>query len=487
MSIKRNFIYNLSYQILVMIIPLITTPYISRVIGPEGIGIQSYTLSIVNYFILFIMLGINNHGNRSIAMVRDNKEKLSKTFFSIYAIQMVMFVIVIALYGIYVVFIVNEYKQLFFIQSIYIISALLDINWFFFGLEKFKLTVVRNTVIKIASVLCIFMLVKDSNDICIYSFILAMSSLINQLVLWKYLFKEIKICKVSINNIIENIKPILILFIPVISISIYKVMDKIMIGSISDVIQLGYYENSEKIINIPMGVITALATVMLPKMSNLQGKGKDKESKRYILLSIEFIMIMSFGSIFGLIGVSPVLIPLFLGEEFTHCINIVSMLSITILFLSWANVIRTQYLIPKKKDKIYIYSTILGSIVNFLTNFILIPKLGAIGAAIGTIFAEGVVAVYQTIMVRHELDIKEYMKKNIFYVIPGIIMCIIVRYIGNRLENSMITGMIQITIGGITYCLISLIYMIISKNELLENIIKRNNTNVKGVRNLRNI
>ena len=153
MSVKKNFIYNLSYQILIMILPLITTPYISRIIGPERNGIQSYTYSIVNYFVLFAMLGVNNHGNRSIAMVRNDKEKLKRTFMSIYSVQFIMSAIMIALYSIYIIFIAKENKIIFIIQAIYIISALLDINWFFFGIEQFKLTVIRNTIVKLTSVL----------------------------------------------------------------------------------------------------------------------------------------------------------------------------------------------------------------------------------------------------------------------------------------------------------------------------------------------
>ena len=153
MSVKKNFIYNLSYQVLVMILPLITTPYISRVIGAEGVGIQSYTYSIANYFVLFAMLGVNNHGNRSIAMVRNDKEKLNRTFMSIYLIQVIMSILMIILYIIYIIFFAKSYKIIFIIQLIYIIGALFDINWFFFGMEQFKITVIRNTIIKLISVM----------------------------------------------------------------------------------------------------------------------------------------------------------------------------------------------------------------------------------------------------------------------------------------------------------------------------------------------
>lgn len=472
MSIKKNFIYNFAYQVLVIILPLITTPYISRVIGPEGIGIQSYTYSIANYFVLFAILGISNHGNRSIAMVRDNDEKLNRTFSSIYLVQFIMSIIMIILYLLYSIFVVNDNRIIFIIQSIYIVSSLLDINWFFFGMEEFKLTVVRNIIIKIASALSIFIFVKKSNDLYLYSLILALGNLISQIVLWVYLERYVKFVKVTKEEILTQIKPILILFIPVISISIYKIMDKIMLGSMSNMIEVGYFENSEKIMNIPLGFITALGTVMLPKMSNLYANGNESEGKKYIGLSLDFIMFISFGSMFGLIGVSPVLVPIFLGDKFINCINIVSMISVIIIFLAWANVIRTQFLIPRKKDKIYIVSTGIGAVVNLLINFLLIKKYGAIGATIGTIFAEATVCVYQSIMVRKELNIKVYIKRSIFYIIPGSIMCIVIRLLEKLLGQSIITGIIQIIVGGSLYIILCVIYMIVLKNEIVINNIK---------------
>lgn len=472
MSIKKNFIYNFAYQVLVIILPLITTPYISRVIGPEGIGIQSYTYSIANYFVLFAILGISNHGNRSIAMVRDNDEKLNRTFSSIYLVQFIMSIIMITLYLLYSIFVVNDNRIIFIIQSIYIVSSLLDINWFFFGMEEFKLTVVRNIIIKIASALSIFIFVKKSNDLYLYSLILALGNLISQIVLWVYLKRYVKFVKVTKEEILTQIKPILILFIPVISISIYKIMDKIMLGSMSNMIEVGYFENSEKIMNIPLGFITALGTVMLPKMSNLYANGNESEGKKYIGLSLDFIMFISFGSMFGLIGVSPVLVPIFLGDKFINCINIVSMISVTIIFLAWANVIRTQFLIPRKKDKIYIVSTGIGAVVNLLINFLLIKKYGAIGATIGTIFAEATVCVYQSIMVRKELNIKVYIKRSTFYIIPGSIMCIVIRLLEKLLGQSIITGIIQIIVGGSLYIILCVIYMIVLKNEIVINNIK---------------
>lgn len=467
MSAKKNFIYNVIYQILILILPLITTPYIARVIGPEGVGIQSYTYSIANYFLLFAMIGINNHGSRSIAMVRDNKEELSRTFFSIYSLQVITSIFIAICYLVYIIFIAKEYKVFFWIQMIYVISAAFDINWFFFGMEQFKLTVIRNTAIKLLSVCSIFLFVKEYSDLYIYSLIIAGSALISQLVLWKFVRKFISFTKVSLENIKNQIKPILILFIPVIAISIYKIMDKIMIGSMSSVTQVGFYENSEKIINIPLGIITALGTVMLPRISNLQQKGNNNEIKKYMSISMEFVMIIAFGAMFGIIGVAPILIPIFLGDKFNECISIVSLLSITLLFIAWANVIRTQFLIPRKFDKIYVVSTILGAVINFISNLFFISEYGALGATIGTILAEASVAIYQTIMVRKYLEINIYFKKSIVYLIPAIIMLLCIRSMQDLFVKPILTAIIQIIAGGSIYCLLVFLYMIISKNYLL--------------------
>lgn len=473
MSVKKNFIYNIIYQILIILLPLITTPYIARVIGAQGVGMQSYTYSIANYFVLFAMLGINNYGNRSIAMIRDNKEKLSITFMGIFSLKAIMTIIVMGIYIIYILIIDNEYKVLLLIQFIYIISAFVDINWFFFGMEQFKTTVFRNVIIKLLSVCSIFLFIKDSKDIYFYSLILALSNLISQLVLWRFIKKFVKFKKIKLKDIAIHIKPMIILFIPVVSVSIYKVMDKIMIGQMSSIIQVGYYENSEKIINIPISFIIALGTVMLPKISNLQSKGRVDQIERYISLSMDYTSFISIGAIFGIIGIAKIFIPIFLGNDFIDCILIVSLLAITIIFIAWANVIRTQYLIPQKKDKVYIKSTILGAIINITINIILIERLGAIGAAIGTIFAEASVCIYQTLKVRKELPVLKYLRRSIFYFIPGIIMYIIMNYISNTIGESLVSAIIQIIIGGVIYCIISLLYMIKVKNEVALNLLSK--------------
>ena len=297
-NVKKNFIYNIMYQILVMILPLITAPYIARVLGTEGVGIYSYTYSVAYYFVLFAMLGLNNYGNRQVAKVRDDKDKLSKTFISIYCMQLITSAIMILCYIIYLMFFIKENLNIAIIQIIYLISTAFDINWFFFGLEKFKLTVTRNTIIKILTVICVFIFVKTRDDLYKYTLIMSIGTLISQLMIWPFVKKSVKFVKISIKDIFKHIKPCLILFIPVIAVSLYKIMDKVMIGNMSTMEQVGLYENSEKIVNILTALITALGTVMLPKISNLLANGEKEKSKQYIEKSMEFTIISSVTTIF---------------------------------------------------------------------------------------------------------------------------------------------------------------------------------------------
>ncbi|MBB5266379.1 O-antigen/teichoic acid export membrane protein [Catenibacillus scindens] len=466
-SVKKNLAYNIVYQILVVILPLITAPYISRCLGATAVGIYSYTNSVAYYFLLFAMLGISNHGNRCVAAVRDNKKKLSKTFTSIFLLQLTTFLIAIFLYIVYCVCIVRDNKLIAFLQLLYVASGLFDISWLFFGLEQFKITVTRNILIKLFTVICMFIFVHNPNDLWKYTLIMSAGTFLSQLYLWRYVKKYIRICKVKLGDVLENFKPVLILFVPVLAYSIYRVMDKIMLGNMSTYEQVGFYNNAEKIVNIPMGVITALGTVMLPRMSNIIARGESSKTVQYIRLSIKLVTLISSAIAFGLMGVSNVLAPVFFGKDFAACSSIIALLSITVFFISWANVIRTQYLVPKHYDKIYLTSTITGAVVNLLINSLMIPHFGANGAAIGTIFAEFSVMFIQMVLVRKQLPIFKYIFTYIPVLISGVIMMIVVNCIGFALELNIITLVIQIAVGAIFFSIAVMAFFIISKDELI--------------------
>lgn len=421
-SIKQNFIYNFSYQILTFIIPLITTPYVSRVLSAEGIGRYSYSYSIAYYFVMFIMLGISNYGNRTVASLKNNKKDLSKFVCNAIALK---FTIGIILLIAYFLFCIYDQDMVTYIMSLYVISALFDITWLFFGLEEFKITVFRNTIFKIIATVCIFIFVKKQEDIYIYTLIMVSEILISQLYLWKYIKKYINPVKPSIIEMKKQIKPNLVLFIPVIAISLYKMMDKTMLGYFNGAIEVGYYESTSKIMSIPVGFIVAFGTVMLPRISFLYSIKDNNKIDDYFEKGIFFAIAISSVLAFGIVSVAKEFVPLYFGNGFEKCIYLMYVLLPTCIFQSIANVVRTQYLIPLKKDNIYIKSVTIGAITNLIINICLIPYFQSIGAAIGTFFAELSVCFYQCYKIKNETTVWKTIKKSVPTFIFAIIMAII--------------------------------------------------------------
>lgn len=470
-SVKKNLIYNFAYQILAVALPLITTPYISRVLGPTKVGEYSYAYAIAYYFVMVTMLGLNNYGNRTIAAVRDDKEKLSKEFCSIYVMQFFFGCISLVAYVFYGILFSNEIMT--WVVSLYVISAIFDVNWFFFGLEQFKLTVTRNTIIKLFTTICIFIFVKSQDDIYKYALIMVLGILISQLILWQFLRKYIAFTKVTVKDVIRHIKPNLILFIPIISISLYKVMDKIMLGAMTTKTEVGLYESSERIIQIPMALIQSMGTVMLPKITNLISNNDEKSTKSYFSSSIMLVMFLSSSMCFGIMGVARYFVPLYYGDKYLKCVDLFQILLPSCVFLAFANVIRTQFLIPRKKDRIYIISVILGAVVNIAINFVLIPRYESIGAAIGTLIAEITVCIYQAWMIRNEVEIAVYARNSLIFVCPAILMYLLLLLIRPSF-STIVNLFILVLVGGIFYitCLL-LILTLTHKLYLVKALIKR--------------
>lgn len=468
-SVKKNFIYNSVYQILILLVPLITTPYISRVLSPEGIGIYSYNFSIAYYFSMFTILGLNNYGNRTIAAARDDKMELSRNFISIYIMQLIATVLVTIVYSLYCFYVAKNIIANIFI--IYLISSLFDINWFFMGIEKFKLFVVRNTLVNLLSVICIFIFVKKTNDLIAYILIMVLGRLLGLISVLPILKKYIVIVKVNYKDVLKHIKPNLILFIPVLAVSLYKIMDKIMLGIISTQTEVGYFESSEKIIKIPLALITSLGTVMLPRMSNLVSRNETEKAKKTIEKSLYFAIFLSCSCSFGIMSIAKYFVPWFYGEEYLKCILIFQILMPSCIFLAMGNVIRTQYLIPYKNDKIFLNSVILGAVVNLIINFLLIKNFASVGVSIGTLTAEMVVCLYQVFYTRDYINFKRVFKNGIPFFISGILMYAILVKLDMPFHSFFVNMIMSIILGIIIYILFFLLFihiLKIKKREYLE-------------------
>ena len=468
-TITKNYIYNLIYQILVLILPLITTPYISRVLGAENIGIYSYTISIVTYFILFGSLGVALYGRRQIAYEQEKGKKYSKTFWEIFLLRIITMLISTIIF--YCIFVNGEKYQLYYkILLLELLANCFDISWFFQGLEEFKKTVTRNVIIKLISVICIFTFIKTHEDLPMYFVIYLLSTLIGNISLWFYLPKFLKKVRLKQLNLVKHIKPTIGLFIPQIAIQVYTVLDKTMIGFIiSDKSEVGFYEQSQKIIKVLLTIITSLGTVMLPRIANIFEKGNKTQVNTYMKKSFNTVYLLAFPMIFGIIAVSPNFVPIFFGQGYERVVSLMSITSLILLFIGLSNATGTQYLLPTKRQKEYTISVIIGALANFILNICLIWKFGAIGASIGTVVAELTVTLVQIYFVRKDFNIKKviFLAKN--YFISALVMFIVCIIVEKIVKDNVETLIAQLVLGVITYG----ICLLILKDEFLQEIICR--------------
>ena len=463
-SIKKNYMYNMFFEVLKIIVPLITTPYLSRVLGAEKIGIYSYTLSITTYFILFGSLGVAMYGQREIAYLQDRKHERTKTFFEIFIMRFIT--LGISLFIFYLVFVLHgAYSMYYKILILEIIANAIDISWFFQGLEEFKKTVIRNSLVKIISVICIFVFVKNQNDLTKYFFIYVLSTLLGNISLWVYLPKYVEKIRFKELKIFKHFKPTIGLFIPQIAIQVYTVLDKTMIGAIiEDKSEVGYYEQAQKIVKLLLTIATSLGTVMVPRMANTFANGEYKKMKEYMMKSFQFVLVLALPLMFGTISIADKFVPVFYGLGYDKVVYLLIVISPVLLAIGLSNVVGMQYLLPTKKQKEFTISVTLGAIVNVILNSILINLWKSIGASIATVIAECTVTGIQFYLVRKEISIIEVLKIAKNYFIASIIMFCISIILGKFINNNMLSIILQALCGGIVY----LIALIVLKDKIVE-------------------
>lgn len=476
-NVKKNYMYNLIYQILIMIIPLITTPYLSRVLGAENIGIYSYTLSITTYFILFGSLGVAMYAQREIAYNQENKFERSKIFREIFSLRFIT--LLISLVFFYITFCnKGEYRVYYTIFMLEIIANIFDISWFFQGLEEFKKTVMRNVIVKLISVICIFLLVKTSYDLNKYILIYVLSTLLGNLSLWIYVPKYIEKVGIKNLNVFRHFKPTISLFIPQIAIQIYTVLDKTMIGFfVLDKSEVGYYEQAQKIVKLLMTIATSMGTVMMPRIANTFAKGDTKKLREYMYSSFSFVTMLAVPIMFGIISISNKFVMLFFGNGYEKVAPLICIISPIIIFIGLSNVIGTQYLLPSKQQKKFTLSVLFGAIINFILNIFLIKRMESIGASIATVIAELSVTVIQFYFVRKEFEFIKILKMTYKYFISSLIMFFISMIIGHFINSNLVSVIVQVIISTIIYFGILLLlkdkFMISNLEKIESSVLKK--------------
>ncbi len=464
-SIRKNYLYNLLFQILTILIPLITAPYLSRILGVSGIGISSYTLSIVSYFILFGSVGVASYGQREIAMNRNDIRKRTKIFWELFIYKFLTTCVSIIAY-IFLLLSDNQYNIIYGILSLNILASALDISWFFQGLEEYKMISIRNILVKVLFTIFIFIFVRTSNDLNLYILLNSISLLVSSLALWIKIPKFLS--KISRNEIkiFNHVKGTLIYFLPQIATQIYTMVDKTMLGLITgSEIENGYYEQAYKIINISLTILTSLNTVMSPRMSFLYKLNKKTEIKLRLKKSFQFISFLSIPMVFGLIAITPGFVSWFFGEGYEKVTILLPLFAPIIFIIALSNCLGAQCLTPCGKRGKSAIALWVGAIVNVVINLLLIPKFGSIGAVIASVIAELIITILYFGLSREYIKLTDFIKCSWKNLIASLIMFLILKYIGNQFDISVINTFLEIIIGGVIYVVI---LILLKDNFMLE-------------------
>ncbi len=459
-SVKKNLSYQFIYQVLILIVPLIIAPYLTRTLGDTAIGIYSYSYSIGQIFVVIANLGIAKYGQRLIAEKKEDSEKLRKSYWSLFVVHAIVSIVVFIIYILFSIFIVKEDKIIFLLQGFYVLSAFFDITWLFYGIEQFKNVVIKNTFVKIIEFILIFTFVKDSSDLYIYTIIMSFSVMLGMAVMLPYSFKLVKPIKINFEDCKKHMKPLLILFIASVATLLFTFFDKTLLGIFSTKENVAYYEYSNKIVLVPRTIATVISSVMYSRACIFINENKFEQAKKYREYSFMFVYCISFASIFGLLGIGNEFVKLYYGESFEKCNEIIKAMSPTILIISMADILRTQILIPIHKDKEYTIITIVSAILNIIVSLILLPYFDVYGVIIGSILSEGASLILINKICSKYNNTFDMLKMMIPFCIFGIIMYSFILILNSIMKYSILNFILKIIIAGIIYLVFTSIYLL---------------------------
>lgn len=447
-----NYIYNMMYQLINIIVPFITIPYISRVLGANGTGIYDYTYSYVSVFSIICLFGITNYGSKRIAWIRESKEKMSNEFWSIWLLQLSVSIICIISY--ILLFILgssSDLKVMFIMQLPLLLASLLDISWLYTGMENFGKTITRNILVKLIGVILIFILVKKQDDVWLYILINSGSSFIGNLSFWIFLKKYVNRINLKSINIKCHIKEAFYLFIPQVATQIYTTLDRAVIGGISDTLQVGYYSNSQKIARLSLVVVTSLSFVMMPRIANMYSKNDKGKVHDYLAKSLKFSLILSIFISTSLVVIANDFVPVFFGESFNVIIPYMIISSCIVVFISIGGVFATQFSLPTGRTKAYTVPLVLAAVINPVLNIILVPPLGALGGVFAIVITEFIVMCIRIFVVRKELNLRLMFKGTLKYLCAASIGLVVSLVVSGALRPAYISVFIESIVNAMIY------------------------------------
>ena len=463
-SIKLNFFYNIILQMSKVIFPLITTPYVARVLEPEGVGLSNFASTYAGYFALFAALGLPTYGIREIA--KTGNDKISQTKFVSEAISLTiittLFCVIFFLISVFCIPQLNENFLIFAISALGLYISPFKIDWYFQGKEEFGYITFRSLIIKVISIICLFIFVNEKEDLLNFVIINAACTSVNEL--WNY----IKLYKTGIHpyftlHFSKHLKPLLILFSSSIAISIYTVLDTLMLGFMTSYDEVAYYNSATNISKTILPIATSLAAVVMPRMAFYLKENNWQEMKTLLNKSLSVVSFLSFPLTFALIAIAPIFIPLFYGEQFIGAVLPIQIVAGVIISIGFNNLFGVQILVGLGKDKLFLYAVLVGTFSNFILNLVLIPLLGASGASISTVIAETLILFVEIWLVQKYTNVRFNLGNDVIICFLVSLLFFPLIHILSYLTNNWILIGCFTVIG--TFIYLSLLYLL--KNAAL--------------------
>ena len=464
----KNYIYNVGYQVLGLLVSLVTVPYVSRILGASSIGDYSFTSGIVSYFAIVAVLGTPNYAQKEIAYFQSDYDARSRVFWEILLFRAVMIIVTTIGYIAFLLFSDRQYHTLYSIQLITIIALLFDFSWLFQGMEDFKTISVRSTVVKMICTACIFIFVKEKNDLSIYALIMSLSAFLGNLLILPKVRKYIKRVSIRTINIKRHIPGILIMFSSVVSVQVYTVLDKTMLGIMVDTTQVGYYAQAQKLVNISLMMISSFAIVLLPRMAALFQQEDRKGMERYIKLSFDYLFFLSIPISLGTFLCAEDLVLLLFGNDFIPTIRMLRIICV-LTVITGAGQIMGNIMTAINRQLRCTVAVLSGAVTNMVLNFFLIRGMSGFGACIASVIAESVVTGMVLLVIVKMISIRYIVHSFLYYLIPAIVMGIVIVIIHNFIQGNIIKLFAEIVFGILVYFLI----LILKKDRFVLGIIHR--------------
>lgn len=390
-SITNNYIMNSLVNIFKLFLPLVTTPYISRRLGAQKLGIYSYCMSFRTFFVVIGALGIPLYAKREIASSRGDSEKLNRTFSELLTLQATTLLISIILYTVFIAAPNAQYREIFLILEIEMLSEIVEVSWLYLGMENISLLLWRTVTFKSIFVVLIFLLVKSEEDLPLYTFSLVFANCFCNVWLFISSRKYAQYRLPPFENVIRHLKPTIVLLLPDMVTKIYTIIDKTMLGALSgNMSEVGFYEQSQKIVTLILTLATSLGAVLMPRLSLLYSEGKQEEFHGYMDKGCSMMCFISMPLAVGCFCVGYNLVPWFFGSGFDEVVGLLKIFSPMFVFMGLNDLIGVQAFVATRKERRLLIVNVITTVINLALNALLIPRYLAAGAAVATVISEAV-------------------------------------------------------------------------------------------------